>query len=121
MDTTIEFGEAMLEKSEQGYFFIRTNNLLTRVNVADILWVNADGNYCYIHTLQKKHAVKISMKKLTTKLSCKYFVQIHKSYIVQLQFIEIVDTKENIVRIGETNLPLGRIYKEKLLPFLDII
>ena len=118
MESSIGFDESKLDNIS---FFIRGNNQLTKVNVADIQWVSADGNYCYLHTLHKKDAVKVSMKKLATRLSSQYFIQIHKSYIVQLDAIELVDMKENFVRIGETNLPMGRIFRDKLLLRLDII
>lgn len=118
MESSIGFDESKLDNSS---FYIRGNNQLTKVKIADIQWVSADGNYCYLYTLQKKYAVKISMKKLATRLSPKYFVQIHKSHIVQLNVIDLVDMKENFVRISETNLPMGRMYKDKLLLRLDIL
>lgn len=118
MESSIAFEE---EKFEKNCFFIRGNNQLTKINVAEIQWVSADGNYCYIYTAHKKYAVKISMKKLATRLSPQEFLQIHKSYIVKFDAIDLVDTKENFVRISETNLPMGRIYRERLLTRLDIL
>lgn len=118
MESSIGFNEPKLDNNS---FFIRGNNQLTKVNVADIQWVSVDGNYCYLYTLQKKYAVKISMKKLAPRLSPQHFIQIHKSYIVQLNAIDLVDMKENFVRIGETNLPMGRIFRDKLLLRLDIL
>ncbi len=105
----------------QDSFFIRNNHTLIRVRVKDVQWVHADGNYCYIVTSEKKYIVKISLKKLLSRLPMSLFVQIHKGYIVQMECIEKVDTKENTVTICDTILPLGRIYKEQLLESLDII
>ena len=102
-------------------FFIRSNNQLIRVRWNDIYWIHADGNYSYIVTAEKRYAVKSSMKKLLSRLPLQHFLRIHKGYIVQIAYIEKVDTKDNIVTVGEHDLPLGRIYKEQLLEKLDII
>ncbi len=109
------------DEGEKDRFFIRNNHVLIRVKLTDIQWISAEGNYCYIHTGSRKYAVKISMKKLASRLPRREFAQIHKSYIVRLDCIETVDTKENFLRISETNLPLGRIYKEGLISQLDVL
>lgn len=105
----------------QDSFFIRNNYTLIRVRVKDVWWVHADGNYCYVVTSEKKYIVKSSLKKLLSRLPVSLFVQIHKGYVVQIECIEKVDIKENVVMVCDTPLPLGRIYKEQLLENLDII
>lgn len=102
-------------------FFIRNNYQLIRVKWNEIHWIHADGNYCYVVTADKRHAVKSSMKKLLARLPVQIFLRIHKGYIVHIDYIEKIDIKENIVTVGETDLPIGRIYKEPLLQQLDII
>ena len=105
----------------QDSFFIRSNFQLIRVKWTDIYWIHADGNYCYVVTADKRYAVKSSMKKLLSRLPVQYFCRIHKSYIVHIGYIEKIDTKENIVTVGEQDLPMGRMHKEPLLQQLDII
>lgn len=107
--------------SKKDSLYIRNNNTLVRVRLSEILWVQADGNYCEIHVADKKYLVKTSMKRLVTLLPEKHFVQIHKSYAVQLDQIEKLETKDNLVHLGAISLPMGRIYKENLLNRLAII
>lgn len=123
MQATIEMSkeETPCGHTEHDSFFIRSNYQLIRVRWNDIHWIHADGNYCYIVTADKKYAVKSSMKKLLTRLPLQYFLRIHKGYIVRIDYIEKIDTKDNIVTVGQTDLPMGRIYKEPLLQQLDII
>ncbi|HMO38996.1 MAG TPA: LytTR family DNA-binding domain-containing protein [Saprospiraceae bacterium] len=103
------------------FFFVRNNNLLTKVMLYEIQWVSADGNYCVIQTDSKKFAVKVSLKKLSERLPAMDFIQIHKSHIARLEGIESVDIKEHIVTISGQSLPLGRTYKDALLARLEVL
>ncbi len=111
--------EPALEDS--GFFFIRMNHILQKIRIKDVLWIQANGNYCYLYMAQKKFAIKASLTKLIARLPAAHFIRIHKSCIIQLACVDRIDLKQNIVTIGETNLPLGRIYKEKMIEAMDIL
>lgn len=120
-DATGDLEYASPNLTLQDSFFIRTNFVLERVRLKDILWVQADGNYTCIVTSEKKYIVRLSMRKVFSRLPASNFIKIHKTYIVQASLIEKVDTRENIVTVGNFPLPLGKIYKDRLLELLDII
>ncbi|MEN0004293.1 MAG: LytTR family DNA-binding domain-containing protein [Bacteroidota bacterium] len=101
--------------------FIRTNNVLHKVNYKDILWVHADGNYCYLHTSTRKYAVKVSLKKLMHKLWKYDFIRIHKSFVIQLTKIARIDLQNNMLELENQKFPIGRAYKADLLDHLDIL
>lgn len=113
--------QAPFSLASKDSFYIRNNNVLTRVELTEINWIQADGNYCEIHTQNKKHAVRTSLKKLAAMLPGQQFVQIHKSYVIRLDQIEKLDTNENMVWVGNEGLPLGRTFKDNLLKRLNII
>ncbi len=102
-------------------FYIRNNNILTRIQLSDIFWIRAEGNYCEISVEERNHAVRTSLKKLAEMLPGHQFVQIHKSYIIRLDKIEKLDTNESVVWVNGNGLPLGRTYKDKLMKRLNII
>lgn len=102
-------------------FFIRINNQLKKVDLREIDWIHADGNYCFINASAKKFAVKISLRRLVLRLSPLQFIRIHKSYVVNIDRIEGIDMSENSVLIGKQRLPIGRVYKEELFKRLDIL
>lgn len=107
--------------TKHNYFFVRSNNQLKKVNVEEIRWVHADGNYCYINTEVKKFAVKISMRKLMQRFTPRQFVRIHKSYMVNIDSIDRIDINDACVLIGDQSLPIGRVFKEELFERLDIL
>lgn len=103
-------------------FFIRTGSVLQRVNVSDICWINSEGNYITINTLPgKKFVVKMSLKKIKEQLPEDLFIQIHRSVVVQVIYINKIDVATNEVIAQGNSLPLGRRFKSELLERLTLL
>lgn len=112
--------KTVMEKSS--FFFVRKHHTLHRVNLSDILYVNAEGNYCYlIVSGGRKHAIKISLRQLLTKLPEDMFVRIHKSYIVNIKHLSKLDMKERNAYILEEVLPIGRTFSTELTDRLIVV
>ena len=103
------------------FIFIRTNNIISKVRLGEVKWIHADGNYCYLYTDSRRYVVKISLRRLFEKLTSNRFIRIHKSYIVQLDYIEKIDTSQNVLIMDKQDLPIGRVFKRDLMNKLDII
>ena len=102
-------------------FFVKSGHMLHRVNFIEIRWIHSDGNYCTIHTKEKKYAVKISLTKLKQRLPMSHFSQIHRSYIVQTDLITNIDLTSLEVYLDDLALPFGRTYKEALIQQLNLL
>lgn len=109
------------EEELRSIFYIKSNNRLLKVKQEDILAIMADGNYCEIITEQRRHAVKISLRKLKMKLSSLLFRQIHRNYIVQISRIESVDLSTGEVYLSGDAYPIGGSYRQDLIECLDRI
>jgi len=59
-----------------------------------------------------------TLKYYETTLPTSQFIRVHKSYIINLQKIEMVFG--NIVRINGEDIPIGRSYKERLIQRLSL-
>lgn len=108
-------------KHLEGVLFIKVNQLLQKVKIANITHIRSEGNYCMIFTPEKKYVIKISMIRLYHSLLGKGFIQAHKSFLVQLNKIDNIDISSNEVFIGELRIPLGRKYKQELLAYLNLL
>ncbi|MEZ5039324.1 MAG: response regulator transcription factor [Saprospiraceae bacterium] len=95
--------------------FVKNNNKLFKVNVRDILVIEADGNYSILNTVQRKYAIKTSLRQLKLKLSARLFVQIHRNYIVQIPHIENIDMTAGEVHVNNKNYPLGGKFKHQFI------
>ncbi len=96
--------------------FVRSNNILVKINQADIHFISAEGNYCMVNTVQgKKFAVKISLTAFMEKLNEVDFAQVHRGFIVQLDLIETVDTVNSVLSVRGEQIPMGRKFRDMLL------
>lgn len=107
----------LLKKEE--YFFIKQNNQLNKVFLQQIQRIEADGNYCILHTEGKRYAVKISLRKLMKRFPPEDFLQIHRGQVVQVSLVQKLDLAEMKVNIAGKELSLGPKYKKQLLERLN--
>ena len=103
------------------HFFIKTNGQLSKVFISEIKWIHSEGNYCILQTAQKKYVVKMSLTKIKQQLSEEQFIQVYRSYLVQLNMITSLSISSGEVFINETPIPLGRKYKTPLLDRLNLL
>ena len=104
------------------FIFVRNQQMLHRVNLSEIRYVNAEGNYCYIMMgNDKKFAVKISLRQLQTKLPGNSFVRIHKSYLINVHHLTHVNMKERQAYLVEEAIPIGRTYISNFTEHLKIV
>lgn len=108
----------MLEQEgvRENSFFIRQNNILSKVKAMDIQSVHSDGNYCeFVLKDGKKYVVKMSLVTALKKLPAKYFIRVHQRFALQASLVDGIDTLENKVLIGDKSYPMGRTYRKELL------
>lgn len=113
--------KAMELLNTKDHFFIKQNNRLDKVFLKDIQWIEADGNYCILHTDQRRYAIKISLRKLKERLPQETFMQIHRGQIVQVDLIQNLDLAEGIVKLENADLTLGPKYRAGLLDRLNLL
>ena len=92
---------------------IKSNLQTFHLDCTKILWIEATGDYIKIVLPKKTHLVHSSLKKFKAELPCDFFVQIHKSYLVNLNQIRAVEA--NQVWIQNKNLPLSRRRKPEFI------
>jgi two-component system, LytTR family, response regulator len=81
----------------------RTGTLF--INPANILFCKAEGNYTTVCTGSKQHLCSMNLGKLADMLPGKGFIRIGRSYIVNYEYITMLDRKESsvvLVRDGES-------------------
>lgn len=99
------------QPSASGFLFIKTDgkNKLAKVFTDDILYIEALQNYICLHTIKGMIITHSTLKNLLELLPSG-FVQIHRSYAVQIKHI---DTTDNFsVIINNKDLPIGATYKD---------
>ncbi|MBO0952764.1 LytR/AlgR family response regulator transcription factor [Fibrella forsythiae] len=79
-----------------------------------VVHVEAQGNYTMIHLVDRKYLLKRALKSVLSQLDLR-FVQIHKTYIINKDFINRIDLSESRVNVNGVHFPIGRMYRKELL------
>jgi two-component system, LytTR family, response regulator len=109
-----------MSDKDREYIFVRSNSVLTKIRVKDIIYIQALGDYVNIFTSDnKRHTVHITLKGIEEKLHNSKFYRLHRSYLVALDHIDNVE--ENTAYIGKHPLSIGEQYKKELLKKLNLI
>ncbi|MCU0339859.1 MAG: LytTR family DNA-binding domain-containing protein [Spirosomaceae bacterium] len=93
--------------------FIKDGHEQIKLNLHDILYLEALKDYTRIITPTKKYSVLASIGLLLQEQAFQSFVRIHRSYAVQKHYIERVSAQQ--VHVREYTLPVGRSYKDALV------
>jgi DNA-binding LytR/AlgR family response regulator len=121
----IEKARALLNKekpetnqSEQPFLFIKEKNVLKKIMLNDILFIEAMGDYIKIHCTDKWYTASSSLRAMEEKYS-QYFLKVHRSYLVAVSKIESID--ESVINIGKNMIPVAESFRKKLLEKLDLM
>lgn len=93
--------------------FVRSHDKMVKVCINNILYIEAERNYCKIHCKDKEHLLVTTLKYLEEKLTTNSLMRIHRSFIVNLHHIDEIAT--NHVVIGKKAIPLSVELKKQLL------
>jgi two-component system LytT family response regulator len=97
---------------------IKSGGRVTLLNVRDIDWIEAEGDYVKIHVAKAWHLLRETMKRLEAQFDPARFVRIHRSTIVNVERIKELQPYfrgEYVVILQDgKSLKLSRGYKEHL-------
>ena len=92
------------------YFFVKSNGVLEKIMLSDIIAVEALANYITIHCSEKKIVAYLTLKQINDYLPENSFVKVHKSFIVAIEKIDKIDHDE--ILLGKLTIPVGVNFKE---------
>jgi two-component system LytT family response regulator len=67
--------------------FVKSDGRVFFVKVTEIIWIEAQGNYVYLHTAKAKHLLRETLTALEARLDPRKFRRIQRSAMVNLDFI----------------------------------
>lgn len=93
------------------------------IKVGDIHWVDAAGDYMCIHAGGKTHIMRITMKELEAMLNPVRFTRIHRSTIINTDYIAGAQTLGNgeylLSLEGGTQLKVSRGFRDRVKQLLS--
>lgn len=101
--------------------FIRYKNQMIKVLLSDILYVEADRNYCKVNTEKQAYLLSVPLRNIESQLPPDKFIRVHRSFVVNLQKIDAVSEYHEFLTIQSYRIPIARRTKEEVLKRLKLI
>lgn len=113
---------SMVEKQDSNdMIFVKANQRLVKIRFEDIYFIEALKDYVVINTQERRYTIHSTMKDIERKMPEKYFVRVHRSFIVRLDKIKEIDHSNVIMESDKKVIPVGGSYKEILQQRLNMI
>jgi len=104
-------------KAEEDFMFIKSDTRIFKINYNDILYIEGMRDYIAVHTPKQRILTLMSMTRMLEKLPKRRFMRVHKSYIIGIGHINMI--QNNRVLINQKEIPISNSYKEQFLKFIE--
>jgi DNA-binding LytR/AlgR family response regulator len=109
--------KALGEAEAADYIFVKADKKLIKLRFEDIFYVEGLKDYVMLHTPGGRIVTLQTMKSLEEKLPSANFIRVHRSYIVNLNLIELLEA--NSVTVNKKKIPIGKNYKDELFNVIN--
>jgi len=117
--SNISVGRGAVSEENLDFIYVSVERRLVKINIYDICFVEAKGDYISIKTEEKNYIVHSTLKKIKEKLPFNVFLKIHRSFIINVS--KIVDIEDNSVLILKSIIPVSRPNKSELMRKLNLL
>ena len=93
------------------FLVLLSNRKTVKISYNDIVYIESLADYIKVHTIDKKEITSKEKISVIENNMPSFLIRIHRSFIVNRN--KVTGFSGNEVELGETILPLGRIYKQK--------
>lgn len=101
-------------KEGADYLFVKHKSRLVKLDVDEVLCIEALKDYVVINTPGTKYTIHSTMKEIEKKLPGNVFQRVHRSYIINMDKIEAI-AGSNLTLLGmEGEIPIGGSYKDAI-------
>jgi DNA-binding LytR/AlgR family response regulator len=100
-------------KKDPGHFYVKCNGKIEKVLYDELVYVESMANYVTLYTLNDKLVVYLTIKGILEKLPPEKFLQVHKSYIVNIDSIKTIEG--NMLHVGTTKITIGQSFLDEVM------
>lgn len=92
------------------HLFLREGTTYVRIPLTKIHFIEADGNYAYLQTEDKRYTVKRSLSTIAEELQSPVFVRSARGILVNFSLVDKVSFAEGKIYLGNREVKLGKAY-----------
>ncbi len=93
--------------------FVRHKGKMVKLLLDDILYMEADRNYCKIVCCNTEYTLSSTLKTVAEKLPNSKFIRVHRSYMVNISKLDVV--ADDYLEIKRKSIPLSKSHKDLLM------
>lgn len=112
--------EEIQNKKDQ-YLIIEGKGEIYKIDINNITYVEVQKKDMIVHTVERDYEVKMSLEKIEKELSNYKFFRCHKSFLVNLNYIENIKQYIAILENGDEVSVSRHRFKEFKAEFLNIL
>ena len=105
--------EVALVETLEDRVFIRSQKKLIKVMLDEILYIEAERNYCNIITADQNFTIASPLNAFCEKMESKDFLRVHRSYVVNIKKLDAM--ADGHLEIKKKIIPISKMYKEDLM------
>ena len=95
---------------------VRSGQMLVPLRTADIVWIEAAGNYCRIHATSVTYVTRATLSDTLAGLDPDSFVRIHRSTVINIHHVVELhpwySAQMQVVMTDGTRLTLSRSFRK---------
>lgn len=91
---------------------------LVKIRFDEVIYMEGSANYIHIYTNDGKHTTYLTIKEIERHLPKTIFARIHRSFIVNINFVKVIERAQVRLHNGES-LMMGDQYKQAFLERMD--
>ena len=110
----------LLVKHEEQKIYLSTGEYLEPFRLIDIAYFFNKNQKTFVRTVNKNIRVDVSLKVINER-NLPSFIRIHKSYIINLNYINSILTKDSKIKIKDQVLPIGNSFREKFFNRVNLL
>lgn len=110
----VELVKAKLVDAKE--IFVKEKNYAVKVILDDVLFAKKEDHYLVLYTNKTKKMMRATTQEFLNQATSD-FIQVHRSYIVNIKFIKAVSLKTLL--LGEHEIPISKSYQESVKEFLS--
>jgi len=100
-----------------GFLMVKVEYTTIRVNLNDILYIEGLKDYVKIYAEGRLILTKTTMKNIIEKLPSGSFFRVHKSYIISVDKIDMIENSRIV--IGNQRIPIGESYRASFFEMVN--
>ena len=98
--------------SQKDHIFIKSDGMIVKVQIDDIVFIETAKDYVHIHTTDQKYLTLVSLKHIENELPKEKFIRVHRYYLVALK--HITKLEGNLLYVSGHRIKISRALRNEV-------